>query len=323
MNIKISYREVLVAAALVSTMPMSAVFAQEEPASQMPPEAIAEMEAASEAQVEAAPVGAAVESMAIDDPADADTRAALARIAAGDHRPERNSVRDVYRHPVETLAWLGIRDDMTVVEIGPGGGWYLQIIAPFLSDEGLYYAANSSAESWWPLSAVSWTQTSADRMRARLNENADLYGSVLFSVMNSEEGIAPPESADMVLTFRNVHNWMMGGTEAQVFAQMSAALKPGGILGVIEHRGDPDGVLVLDGSKGYVAEADVIKFAEAAGLEFIAKSEVNANPNDTRDYEGGVWTLPPTLAREEDDRERYLAIGESDRMTMKFQKPLN
>lgn len=276
-----------------------------------------------EAEVEAAPVGPPVEATVIADPADAATREALAAVIAGEHRPERNTARDVYRHPLETLSWLGVRNDMTVVEITPGGGWYLQILAPFLRDSGLYYAANSTGESWWPLNVFSWTQNGTDRMRARLSQNQALYGKVRFSVLNSDEGVAPAETADMVLTFRNVHNWLMADSEADVFDQMFQALKPGGILGVIEHRGDPDGVLVLDGSMGYVSEADTIAIAEAAGFEFVDKAEINANPNDMKNYEGGVWTLPPTLALGDEGRDTFLAIGESDRMTMKFRKPLN
>lgn len=248
-------------------------------------------------------------------PAAADT---LASVVAGDHRTETERRRDEARNPVETLRWIGIRDDMTVVEILPGGGWYTAIIAPFLRDRGVYYAAGYD-----PDSPTDFMRNVERRFRANVRARSALYGEVRHTVLDPPHRleIAPPESADLVLTFRNVHNWMAAGTAPGVFDAMYLALRPGGILGVVEHRASPDADPDPKARSGYVHEAQVVALAEAAGFRLVGRAEINANPRDTRDHPRGVWTLPPTLALGEQDRDRYLAIGESDRMTLKFVKP--
>lgn len=245
---------------------------------------------------------------------------ALQALAEGEHRSAEHKARNQYRHPVETLSWFGLRPDMTVVEIWPGSaGWYLEILAPFLKDQGTYYAAGPDAES-----SVDYVQRSVKALGDKLAANAELYGGVTTTELAPPAGktmIAPEGSADMVLTFRNVHNWMSGGYAADVFAAMYTALKPGGILGLVEHRGNPEVAQDPKAASGYVNEDYTIELAQAAGFELLERSDVNANPNDTKDYEGGVWTLPPVLRLKDVDRDTYLAIGESDRMTLKFVKP--
>ena len=251
-----------------------------------------------------------------EDPQDAKT--VLSQLAIGQHRSEANIARNVYRHPVETLLFFGLRDDMTVVEITPGGGWYTEILAPFLRDEGQYYATGFDDES-----SSEFVRKGTARFKAKLAEYPELYDKVVMTPLSPPDKteIAPAASADMVLTFRNVHNWMDAGTADGVFTAMFDALKPGGVLGVVEHRGNPAVAQDPKAKSGYVNEAYVIELAEKAGFELADKTEINANPNDSKDYPGGVWTLPPTLRLKEQDRERYLGIGESDRMTLKFVKP--
>lgn len=245
--------------------------------------------------------------------------ARLAEIVSGDHRTQKYAARDKYRHPVETLTFFGIRPDMTVVEIWPGGGWYTEILAPYLKDEGKYYAAHRNRET-----DNKRILAGIKRYDAKLAARPDLYGKVTVTQLSrNKTAVAPEGSADMVLTFRNVHNWMKFGFDSTIFEAMHKALKPGGILGVVEHRADPDAFPDPQALSGYVQEAQMIELAEAAGFKLIAKSEVNANPKDTRDHPKGVWTLPPSLRLKDKDREKYLAIGESDRMTLKFVKAGN
>ena len=261
----------------------------------------------------------APEATASVDRAEQETRLLLETIVAGDHRSDEQKARDKYRHPVDTLLWMGLRPNMTVVEITPGGGWYLNVIAPILRLEGTYYAATGDAETWWPRSVLPYVQSGADRIRPLVDERPDLFGEVQTLESLDEPGGA---YADLVVTFRNVHNWMTAGTEADVLASAFDALKPGGILGVVEHRGDASQPQDPKGAKGYVRQDIVIDLARAAGFKLVASTEINNNPLDTKDYERGVWTLPPTLTLGNEDRETYLTIGESDRMTLKFRKPL-
>ncbi len=242
----------------------------------------------------------------------------LQQIVAGEHRSADNKARDVYRHPVETLTWLGLRDDMTVVEIFPGGGWYTEILAPFLRDKGKYYAAGFNAESH-----SRFMRESVQQFKDKLAGSPALYDKVVITVLDppGKTEIAPKGSADMVLTFRNVHNWMAAGTDEAVFRAMYDALKPGGVLGVVEHRGDPNKPQDPKAQTGYVTEQYVIDLAKKVGFNFADRSDINANPKDTRDHPKGVWTLPPTLRMGDTDKEKFLAIGESDRMTLKFIKP--
>jgi len=250
--------------------------------------------------------------------------AAIDAALAGSHRSGANKARDRYRHPKETLAFFGLRPEMTVVEIWPGGGWYTEVLAPVLHERGKLYVAQYGSKPPFP-----YQQREMDTLAAKLRANPDLYRAVTPTALNfftNELTIAPPGSVDLVLTFRNVHNWFEEGygppNAAQLaFKAMFTALKPGGMLGVVDHRW-PDPVTEDPGAKnGYISEKRVIELAEGAGFELAGRSDINRNLLDTHDYPEGVWTLPPDLALGERDRDKYLAIGESDRFTLKFVKP--
>ena len=237
--------------------------------------------------------------------------AKLRAIVAGEHRSDASKARDQYRHPVETLTFFGLKDTMTVVELWPFGGWYTEILAPYLRDHGKYYAAASGSGS-------EMARYDA-QLKSMMAANPKLFDKVIVNALvPGKNPIAPPGSADLVVTFRNIHNWMRAGIDKAVFEEAFRALKPGGILGVVEHRADPNPTGM---PAGYVSEADAIALIQSAGFKLVAKSEINANPKDTKDYPKGVWTLPPSYSQGDKDREKYAAIGESDRFTMKFQKP--
>ena len=245
------------------------------------------------------------------------TAEALLAILAGQQRPAEDRARDRYRHPKETLLFFGVRPEMSVLEVWPEPGWYTEVIAPLLRDKGRYYAAVIGADP-----GNKYISERLEKYRQKLAALPDLYDRV--TVVTFPEGASdavPPGSVDMVLTFRNVHNWMSRGVAEQAFATMYRALKPGGVLGVVEHRGNPATPQDPKAKSGYVNEEYAIKLIEARGFRLVAKSEVNANPRDTKDYEQGVWTLPPSFRLGEKDRDRYAAIGESDRFTLRFVKP--
>ena len=243
----------------------------------------------------------------------------LNEIANGDHRSDAYKARNQYRNPAETLDWFGIRDDLTVVEMFPGGGgWYSEILAPYLRDNGEFYAASFDSDS-----LVEYYRRNHRKYLDKLAARPDIYDKVNvieFGPPNKPD-LQPAGQADMALTFRNVHNWLNNGTADQVFDAMFRVLKPGGILGLVTHRGGQQKVGEEWWKNGYVPEAEVIRLAEQAGFRFADKTEINANPKDTRDYPKGVWTLPPSYRLGDEDLEKYAAIGESDRMTMKFVKP--
>ena len=242
----------------------------------------------------------------------------LQAVIGGEHRSETNKARDRYRHPYETLSWFGVEKNMTVVEIFPGGGWYSEIIAPYLKDSGQYYGAGFDADS-----DIKFFRENARRFKDKVASNPEVYGNAIVTELAppNKTAIAPAGSADRVLTFRNVHNWMKGGYAQGVFEAMYTALKPGGIMGLVEHRGDESVKQDPKAESGYVNQSYVIQLAEQVGFELIASSEINANPKDTKNHPKGVWTLPPSLRLKDQDREKYLAIGESDRMTLLFRKP--
>ncbi|MCZ6560534.1 MAG: amidohydrolase family protein [Gammaproteobacteria bacterium] len=245
--------------------------------------------------------------------------AGLAAITEGDQRSDASRARNQYRHPQATLAFFGIGPDMTIVEISPGGGgWYTEILAPYLKDKGKLYAA-----SYDPESKIMYYRSNAKKYDEKLAADPDSFSRVEVTIFDPPLllDIAPPGSADMVLTFRNVHNWVNEGAAKEALSGMYAALKPGGILGLVEHRADPAKEHDPKDRSGYVPQDYVIELAESVGFEFVESSEINANPKDTRDHPEGVWTLPPSLRLQDLDREKYLAIGESDRMTLKFRKP--
>lgn len=237
------------------------------------------------------------------------------KAATGKHRSEKNIARNNYRHPVETLLFFGLQEDMTVIEIAPGGMWYTEVLAPVLKDKGRFIAAGADPDVKG-LPGYQYRQTKDLEQRfakEAVFSNAEI---ARFSPPQSMN-LAEPDSVDMVLTFRNTHGWIRDGVVDQVYAKFFEVLKPGGVLGVVQHRGPS----LSKDFDGYVTEAEVIKIAQKAGFVLDDFSEVNANPKDTKDYAKGVWTLPPSLTLRDTDREKYLAIGESDRMTLRFRKP--
>ncbi len=237
-------------------------------------------------------------------------------ILAGDWRSDANRARDAARHPAETLAFFGVKPGMTVVEVSPSAGWYTEVLAPWLGAKGKLYAAHTN-----PAASERAAKAVAD-FKAKLDARPAVYGNVTVTAFGKGSyDIAPAGSADAVLTFRNVHNWHMAGFAPEAFQAFFKALKPGGTLGIEEHRlpeGRPDADMT---TSGYMKVSYVRKLAEDAGFKFVGASEVNANAKDTKDYPKGVWTLPPNFTEGDKDRARYAAIGESDRMTLKFVKP--
>lgn len=240
----------------------------------------------------------------------------LQNAIANPARSAANRARDAHRHPYETLKFFGVRPTDTVVELFPGGGWYSEILGPYVATRGTYVVAAP-----WPNGLNGFRRLQAS--------SPDPYRHAVLAefpvVAGSSNPIVTAGTADFVLTFRNVHNWRFGAANnaEEAFRQIAAMLKPGGHLGVVEHRLPENMDSALEQSSGYMKTSSVIAFAEAAGLRLVAQSEINANPRDTHDYPGGVWTLPPTYADVTDDadRARRTTIGESDRMTLLFVKP--
>ena len=240
----------------------------------------------------------------------------LSEAADGAHRSDQNKVRNSSRHPVEVLEFLGLRPDMRVAEIWPAAGWYTEVIAPYLSDNGGPYVA----AHWDPNSDVEFISKGVKGYIAKLAEYPELYSSVEMAVLMHPDRMdfVPDNSLDMIVTFRNIHNWMGRDYAEDMFTTLYKALKPGGTLGVIEHRGNPEVPQDPKAASGYVNQDYAIKLAEDAGFKLVASSEINANSKVMLDYQTGVWTLPPTLRA--GDEPQYRAIGESDRFTLKFVK---
>ena len=262
----------------------------------------------------ALPAGASVQSAELD----IAQKSALQAAIAGPTRTPANIARDRFRHPAETLAFFDVKPGDTVVEIWPGGGWYTEILAPYLASGG----------GTLVLAAPEWGRSGITKLQAA---NPAVYGKLKvadFPVFDGKAAEIPAGSADAVLTFRNVHNWRMGyrrddkqDYSAEAFRQIYVMLKPGGVLGIEDHRLPESADAERERSSGYIKLSTVKRLAEAAGFKLAAQSEINANPKDSADWPNGVWTLPPSLALKDADREKYLAIGESDRMTLKFVKP--
>lgn len=248
--------------------------------------------------------------------------AALAKAIAGDWRDPKNTARDAHRHPAETLSFFGVRTNQQIVEITPGGGgWYAEILAPYLRDNGRYGAAMVDPATL-PEGRRDYQQKSLDDLKARLAKHPARFDKAAFVLFDPKQPrFGEAGSADAVLTFRNVHNWVSAGTADGFFSAFFEALKPGGVLGVVEHRAKPGTDLETMKKSGYLTEALVIELATKAGFVLDARSEVNANPKDTADHPNGVWTLPPTNRHDAEDAQKYRAIGESDRMTLRFVKP--
>jgi len=238
-------------------------------------------------------------------------------VLAGSWRSDKNKARDQYRHPKQTLEFFGLKPGMTLIELTPGGGWYAEVLAPLMKGSGNYVAAIVT-----PKKKEGEDAQDMDALSKKFSGDAVQYGEAKVVQFDLKApNLGAPNSADMVVTFRNVHNWVMADAAPGMFKAIFDVLKPGGVLGVTDHRAAAGADLEKIKKSGYLPEDFVIKLATEAGFKLDAKSEVNANPKDTKDYPEGVWTLPPTLALEEKDKDKYLAIGESDRMTLRFVKP--
>jgi predicted methyltransferase len=239
------------------------------------------------------------------------------------HNPERSAkfvARDGARHPLEELGFFGVTPQSTVVEIWPGGGYWTEILAPFLHDHGVYYVALAGKGATDAANAEA-EKLNAD-FRQKIEADKATYGKLMPTVLGvGETDIAPAGSADVVLTFRNLHNWLAEGDAPEVLAAFFRALKPGGVLGIEDHRGQRDTPQDPKAADGYVRQDYAIALAEKAGFQFVAASEIDANPKDTANWPKGVWTLPPAFALGDQDKARYAAIGEADNFVLKFRKP--
>ncbi len=232
---------------------------------------------------------------------------------SSEDRTPKNMLRDSARNPVETLSFFGIKSDMVVVELSPGGGWYTEILANYIHYPGTLIAAHWSKDS-----DIAYFRRGRANFEKKISEKP-MYGRVEIVDLDSE--LADADSVDAVLTFRNLHNWL-GPNMDNIFSNTYKALKPGGVFGIVEHRAKPGTSMEVMKKSGYVTEAHALEIARKHGFELVAKSEINANPKDTADHPKGVWTLPPVYRLKDKDREKYSAIGESDRMTLLFKKPI-
>jgi len=238
----------------------------------------------------------------------------------GDHRSDKNKARNKYRNPLGTLAFFGLKPDMTVLEIAPGGGWYTEVLAPAMRDTGTYIAGSYDVEV---ADQPKYRYRQHAALLKQITEQPNLYGQIKVANYSPPQSrqLWAEDSVDMVLTFRSTHGLVREGLIDDVYSDFFMVLKPGGILGVVQHRAPEGGDAVAWAKKGYVPESKVIQAAEKAGFVLDDKSEINANAKDLKDNDEGVWRLPPTLRLGDADREKYLAIGESDRMTLRFKKP--
>ncbi len=245
------------------------------------------------------------------------SREQFATVLGGNWRVPQNAARDQYRHPEQTLTFFGLRPDQTVIEITPGNGWYSELLAPLLKDKGHYVAAIVHPAT------SDYAKKTADSLKHKYAADPAHYGKVEVVAYAPQAPVfGKPGSADAVLTFRNVHNWVDAGNEAATFKAFYEVLKPGGTLGVVDHRAKPGTTAKDNAQNGYLPTDYVVKLAQKSGFKLAADSEINANPKDTKDYADGVWTLPPALVKGEQDKAKFLAIGESDRMTLRFIKPV-
>ena len=247
-----------------------------------------------------------------------DDTQSLKNAVNSEFRQAKNVERDGFRHPLETLSFFDIKASDTVVELWPGGGWYAEILAPYLAHSGNYIAGNFDTNPNDEKLRNGYRAKVGKKFESWLGDNKDHLGDATMVTFDPPVyyHLGKDSSVDVVLTFRNLHNWAMKGHMKPVFESAYKVLKPGGTFGVVEHRANPG----MEAKTGYMDQAQVIALAETVGFKLVEKSEINANPKDTKDYPKGVWTLPPRLALDSLDREKYLAIGESDRMTLKFVK---
>ena len=235
-----------------------------------------------------------------------------------DHRTPTYVERDQFRHPKETLLFFGLDPEQSVVEVTPGFGWYAEILAPILRDSGQYYYTSYTLHD----DINPFFAKVEKAFKEKMDLNPDIYSKLNWIHFDpNQPEFAPNGPVDMVLTFRNVHNWAKAGTAESMFSGFARALKPGGILGLVEHRAKPGTSLDDQIRSGYMTIDYVVQMAEAAGFRLDASSEINANPKDTTDHPGGVWNLLPNLRNiADEDKEAISAIGESDRMTLRFVK---
>jgi len=240
--------------------------------------------------------------------------AALAAALSSPLRSAPNKARDRYRHPAETLTFFGLRPSQSVLEIEPGGGYWTEILAPYLAKHGRYTAA-------LPI-GTPFADKEAEAFLNKLHANEAAYGKVIVTRFGPKEPVAPPDGYDLILSFRNLHDWMADGSAAAVLAGIAGALQPGGVFGIEDHRAPADLPQDPKAKNGYVREDYAIRLIEASGLRLVARSEIGANPRDTKNYPDGVWDLPTSLRQGQIDRSKYLTIGESDRWTLKFSKPV-
>lgn len=276
-------------------------------------------DADADTSVPAASAAAAEPAASPGAPADA-AAPGLEAAVAGSWRDPANVARDTFRHPAQTLAFFGVDATDTVIEITPGGGWYAEILAPYLRDGGQYIAAVVDPAALPEGRGRDYQARSRSGLDAKFAAApAQFDRAQVVGYDPASPAFGPGNSADVVLTFRNVHNWRADGKAGGMFKGFFDVLKPGGVLGVVEHRAAAD--VPADDESGYVGQAQVIAMAEAAGFKLDAQSEINANPRDTKDHPNGVWTLPPAGRHDDADAARYQAIGESDRMTLRFVKP--
>lgn len=246
----------------------------------------------------------------------------LEPILVGSHRSDANKARDPYRHPVQTLDFFGVKPDQTVIEVTPGGGWYTEVLGPLLQAKGQYIAVVGSSAGM-PEKVAEGVNKRIAGFKDKLKANPAHYSKAkVVEFVGKSPNFGPDGSADVVLTFRNVHNWVPEN-HAAMFKAMFAVLKPGGTLGVVDHRAAKGQDFKKALESGYLPEDFVIAEIEKAGFKLEAKSDVNNNPKDSKDHAEGVWTLPPVLALKDKDKAKYLAIGESDRFTLRFVKPKN
>jgi predicted methyltransferase len=257
-------------------------------------------------------------ALAVRDQDAKDTATALAALVASPHRVPGNKDRDGSRHPIETLTFFGVQPTQTVVEIGPGNGWYTELLAPLLANHGKLIVAGPDAKE----PAGKMSTVSGHRLDQFLAKSPELFGKVERVNLTSADKLklGPDGSADLVIAMRELHNWQRDGELDKYLAAIHAVLKPGGTFGVEAHRAQPGTKGEDTAATGYLAEQWVIDRVTAAGFTLAGKSEINANPKDTKDYPKGVWTLPPNYREGDKDKAKYTAIGESDRMTLKFTK---
>jgi len=262
----------------------------------------------------AAVSGAAVSGVVLSTRTEAaEAKAAIGEAVSSATRTPKNVERDRFRHPAETLTFFGVTPEKTVVEIWPGPGWYTEILAPLLKPDGKYIAATE---------AGGRNREATLKLLASDAGRFDKVDTTTLKVGEASD-IAPEGTADIVLTFRNVHNFLMKGdaASAQLFKACYRALKPGGVLGIVDHHLPEEADKAAELSSGYVKKSTLVKLAEEAGFKLDGESDINANPKDDHNHPKGVWTLPPVYALGETDRAKYREIGESDRLTLRFVKP--